>query len=160
MIFGEELACFFPIRYMLECHLFLQSCFSAGCTRSLDSFRLIDDPDSFLYSFWSACTLGYAARSSFFRQHFFIICREKICVLSYSLSLYSFLMWLRYGQVSPEGDISSNLQLCFWQSFFFLFEEKLEIKTGTCTCWSIHVFSRSLHPALSDIIRYEIGESI
>ena len=36
----------FPVRYMLECHLFLQSCFSAGCTKSLDSFGWIVDPDS------------------------------------------------------------------------------------------------------------------
>ena len=36
---------------------------SAGCTRGLDSFRWIVDPDSFWYSFWSACTLGCAASS-------------------------------------------------------------------------------------------------
>ena len=68
----------FPVKYMLECHLFLQSCFSAGCTRSLDSFRWIVDHDSFRSSFWSACTLGCAARSSFRGSIFYNLPRENL----------------------------------------------------------------------------------
>ena len=121
MIFGEELACFFQLLYMLECNLFLQSCFSAGCTRSLDSLRRIVVPDSFRYSFWTACTLGCAARSFFLGSIFLHnLPRENLCFKLFTQS-YSFSDMTVVSSGTPVGDIPNVSSVMFLTDFLLPF---------------------------------------
>ena len=121
MIFGEELACFFPIIiHAGMSSVFTVLFFSAGCIRSLDSLRRIVVPDSFRYSFWTACTLGCAARSSF-RQHFLHnLPRENLCFKLFTQS-YSFSDMTVVSSGSPAGDIPNVSFVMFLTDFLLPF---------------------------------------
>ena len=110
---------------MLECHLFLQSCFSAGCTRSLDSLKRIVVPDSFRYPFWTACKLGCAARSSFLGRIFFFfflhnLLRENLCFKLFTQS-YSFSDMTVVWSGTPAGDIPNVSSVMFLTDFLLPF---------------------------------------
>ena len=100
---------------------------------------------------WLCC------KEFFLGSIFCIICRERICASSYSLSLILFLIRLWYRLVLQREIYPMFHLLCFWQIFFFLFWGEVRLRQILSEVFI--VFSKSLHPALSDIIRYEVGES-
>ena len=120
MIFGEELACFFQLLYMLECHLFLQSCFSAGCTRSLDSLRRIVVPDSFGIPSGLLAHLA-VLQGVLFRQHFLHnLPRENLCFKLFTQS-YSFSDMTVVSSGTPAGDIPNVSSVMFLTDFLLPF---------------------------------------
>ena len=70
---------------------------------------------------WLCC------KEFFLGSIFCIICRERICASSYSLSLILFLIWLWYRLVLQREIYPMFHLLCFWQIFFFLFDGKLDL---------------------------------
>ena len=121
MIFGEDLACFFQLLYMLECHLFLQSCF----------FLLVASevwtPSGGLLSLTHSCIpsglLAHLAvlQGVLFRQHFLHnLPRENLCFKLFTQS-YSFSDMTVVSSGSPAGDIPNVSSVMFLTDFLLPF---------------------------------------